>query len=126
MAVIDMDFALGGNNAVVLYDTAFQDGSVTLYDTIANYKEIEIDCNGFKQYYINNNSSNLSSYVSFISWDFATASNVGLIICCKRFTINGNSLTITDHQRMYNYPNYTKWLSDSNVYGSIRKIIGYK
>lgn len=109
----------------ILYDTLFQTGSVTLKQSIANYKYIEVVF-GSNVFRMKNNYSSSSTQVAGC-WgvDYTDSSNKGMIWSAIQFSISGKTFTISNHSRMYYYPNSTKPTIDSSVYGYVSEIRGY-
>lgn len=110
----------------ILYDTAFQTGSVTLKKSIANYKYIEVVYGNNVFRYNNNYGSSLNNHVVGL-WgaDYSNSSNIGMIWSAIQFSISGTTFTINNHSRMFFYQDYTKPIIDSTVYGNVIEIRGY-
>lgn len=110
----------------ILYDTAFQKGSVTLKKSIANYKYIEVVYGSNVFRYKNNYGSSLNNMVAGL-WgvDYTNTSNKGMIWSAIQFSISGTTFTINDHSRMFFYQDYTKPIIDSTINGNVSEIRGY-
>ena len=116
----------GGTDYDILYDTAFQTGSVTLKKSIANYKYIEVVYgNNVFRFRNNYGSSVFSQTIGSWGSDYTNASNKGMIWSAILFSMSGTTFTINNHSRMYFYQDYTKPIMDNTVYGYVTEIRGY-
>ena len=117
---------LNNNNYVILYDTSFQDGEVTLRDTIANYRYIEVIFGKNVFRYDNKYASTASGVLCSYGGDFGSSTNPGLIMSFLNTLINADKFKIVSHWRQFSYKNSSTPVIDNTLYNYITEIRGYK
>lgn len=109
----------------VLYDTNFQTGQVTLKESIANFKYIEITF-GNVVYRVENNFSSTYS-LTLCSYGIDTSSsNPGLIMSFIGMSFSGTTANVTTHWRQFSYKNSPTPVIDNTLYNYVQQIRGYR
>lgn len=110
----------------ILYNTPFQNGTVTLKKNISNYKYVEITfSNSVYRIDTNYNSSAKTAMMITSGFDTANSNNPGIIMSFLGIQISSNTFKVNNHYRLYHYNNNASPNIDSTLYGWITEIRGY-